>query len=214
MLYGFPSMATVPPLPNSDLSQALLGDYEALHAAVHQGNALAADFRQHDTGHSNELAVLQQVFEKAQRELGQLHRSIAELRQERHQLANQAMRAMALERKLAEVTAERDRLRAEGQAMRDGLIASSADAARRKRETDAQIARMALELDALRQRGLAPAPTAIPDSDIRAALAQISATLERLTSQLAEDRRDSRTDMPPGRARATSEPGIDIEFES
>jgi DNA repair exonuclease SbcCD ATPase subunit len=205
-------MATVPPLPNPELSQTLLGDYEALDADVHQANALAADFRQHSAGKSNELAVLQQVFEKAQRDLVQLHRSIAELRQERHQLANEAMRAMALDRKLAEVTAERDRLRAEGQAMRDGLIASSADSAKRKRETDAQIARMALELDTLRQRGLAPVPA--PDADIRAALGQISVTLERLSTQLAADHGTPRCAPPPSRVKSATDPEIAIEFEA
>jgi DNA repair exonuclease SbcCD ATPase subunit len=207
-------MATVPPMPNPELSQALAGDYESLHAAVHEGNALAADFREHAPGQSNELAVLQQVFEKAQRDLVQLHRSIAELRQERHRLANEAMRAMALERKLAEVTTERDRLRAEGQAMRDGLIASSTESAKRKRETDAQMARMAQELETLRHRGLAPAPPAGADADIRAALAQISATLERLTTQLAEDRGTPRPAPLPSRVRSTPEPEIAIEFES
>jgi DNA repair exonuclease SbcCD ATPase subunit len=207
-------MATVPPLPNPELSHALVGDYESLHAAVHQGNALAADFREHSAGPANELAVLQQVFEKAQRDLVQLHRSIAELRQERHRLANEAMRAMALERKLAEVTTERDRLRAEGQAMRDGLIASSTDSAKRKRETDAQIARMAQELDTLRQRGLAPAPAVAADSEVRAALSQISATLERLTAQLAEDRGTPHPAPRPARGRAAAEPEIAIEFES
>jgi DNA repair exonuclease SbcCD ATPase subunit len=196
--------------PNSELSQALLGDFEALHTVVHQGNALAADFRQHDAGKSSELAVLQKVFEKAQQDLLQLHHSIAELRQERHRLANEAMRAMALERKLAEVTTERDRLRAEGQAMRDGLIASGQESAKRKREADAQIARMALELDTLRQRGLAPSP----DADIRAALAQISATLERLTDQMSGDRRIPSAVPAPTRTRAAAEPTIDIEFES
>jgi len=207
-------MATVPPQPHSDPSHTLLGDYEALHAAVPQGDALTMDFRQHGAGRSDELAVLQQVFANAQHDLVQLHRNIAELRQERHQLANQAMRAMALDRKLAEVTAERDRLRAEGQAMRDGLMASAAEAAKRKRETDAQIARMALELDTLRQRGLTPVAAALPDSDMRAALAQISATLERLTTQFAEDRRSSGAGMPPGRGQAAAGPGIDIEFET
>jgi hypothetical protein len=130
------------------------------------------------------------------------------------------MRAMAQERKLAEVTAERDRLRAEGNAMRDGLMASAEESSKRRRETDAQVARMALELDSLRQRGLAAAPTpaASGDSDIRAALAQISATLERLTTQLASDRREplsrAHSAPEPVRGRSAPEPEIDIEFEA
>jgi chromosome segregation ATPase len=210
-------MATAPPLPNSELSKALLGDYEALHADVHQANALAADFRQHSAGNSNELAVLQQVFEKAQQDLTRLNESIARLRQERHKLANEAMRAMALDRKLAEVTLERDRLRAEGNAMRSGLIASGEESARRKRENDAQIARMALELDALRQR--APAAAAAPapaggDPEIRAALAQISTKLDGLTRQLAGDPHPARPAGSAARASREPEPTIDIEFEA
>lgn len=217
-------MATATPLPNPALSRALLGDYEALHAHVHQANALAADFQQTGAGKSNELAVLQQVFERAQQDLSKLHASIARLRQERHQLANEAMRAMALERKLAEVTLERDRLRAEGNAMRDGLIASSEATAKRKRETDAQIARMTMELESLRQRGLGPERTSSVggDADVAAALAQISATLERLTDHLLPgdrppsriDRAD-RTERPaPMSAQREPEPTIDIQFDA
>lgn len=217
-------MATASPLPNPALSRALIGDYEALHAHVHQANALAADFQQTGAGKSNELAVLQQVFERAQDDLTKLHASIARLRQERHQLANEAMRAMALDRKLAEVTFERDRLRAEGNAMRDGLIASSEATSKRKRETDAQIARMTMELESLRQRGLGPerADTASGDADVRAALGQIAATLERLTDHLLPgDRppsrieRAERAERPaPMGAQREREPTIDIQFES
>lgn len=207
-------MAAMPPMPGSDLSRALIADYEALHANVQQAGALTADFQQHRAGTSNELAELQLLFEKAQEDLGRLNHSIAQLRRERHQLANEAMRAMALERKLAEVTTERDRLRAEGAAMREGLMASGEESAKRKRETDAQVARMALEMDALRQRGQPPSRTTATcqGADMHAALAQISATLERLTTQFAEDRRarpapGARVD--PGEAAA-----IDIDFES
>ncbi len=213
-------MASVPPLPNPALSRALLGDYEALHAHVHQANALAADFQETGAGKSNELAVLQQVFARAQEDLTKLNASIARLRQERHQLANEAMRAMALDRKLSEVTLERDRLRAEGNAMREGLIASSEATAKRKRETDAQIARMTMELDALRQRGLATESrtNAAEASDVRAALAQISTILERLTDHLLpsahQPPRSDRPERPISTVAREPEPAIDIQFEA
>jgi len=206
-------MATEPPVPDRDLSAALFEEYAALHESVHRGNALAADFRQHLPGKAHELAVLQQVFGKAQEDLARLLASITRLREERHYLANEAMRAMALERRLNEMTLERDRLRAEGRAMREGLIASAGENARRKKETDAQIARMALELGALRQRGLGTAPPqpASAGDDIRATLSHLAATVERLAARLEAEPRPSRS----GPAPQTSTPKpIDIEFES
>jgi septal ring factor EnvC (AmiA/AmiB activator) len=175
--------------------------------------AAATDFLPHGSGKSDDLAALKQALDRVRQDLGHKQVIIAELRQERHRLANQAMRAMALERKLAEVTNERDRLRAEGEAMRKGLIASGEDVARRKRESDAQIARMALELNALREQNHPPASIASGDSDIRAALAQISATLERLTTQLVTEPSRSAPARQIGRPGAANDPAIDISFE-
>ena len=200
-------------LPDPSLSVALRSDYEALYNDVHQANALAADFQRQEAGKSNEIAVLKKVFENAQADLARLCASIADLRQERHALANEAMRAMALERRLSDVAGERDRFRAEVEAMRKGLAGTAEEMARRKRESDAQIARMAVELDALRQRGAAPRASG-EDSDVRAALTQISATLERLTDLVEKEGPRPAVARAPVRSSAAAEEVIDIAFEA
>lgn len=198
---------------NPSLSVALRHDYEALYNDVHQANALASDFQKHEAGKTNEIAVLKKVFENAQADLARLCTSIAELRQERHQLANEAMLAMALARKVGDLTSERDRLRGEADAMRRALAGSQEEMAKQKLASDTQITRMAREMDALRHRQ--PTATAAADPDIYAALTQISATLERLTSIVEKQPpapAPARMPVPP-RPSATSEDTINIQFD-
>ncbi len=190
---------------NPSLSVALRHDYEALYNDVHQANALASDFQKHEAGKTNEIAVLQKVFENAQADLARLCTSIAELRQERHQLANEAMLAMALERKVGDLTSERDRLRAEADAMRRALASSQEEMARQKLASDTQITRMAKDMDALRHGP--PTATATADPDIHAALTQISATLTRLTAIVEKQ-------PAPPRPSAPAEGTIDIQFDA
>src|SRR4051812_17316931 len=97
---------TVPEMVNPKLSANLRADYDALRNDVQQANELAADFQKKLAGKSNEFAILKQVFEKACEDLGRLQAGISELREERHRLANEAMRATALQMKLTKVTDE------------------------------------------------------------------------------------------------------------
>ena len=198
---------------NPSLSVALRHDYEALYNDVHQANALATDFQKHEAGKTSEIAVLKKVFENAQADLARLCASIAELRQERHQLANEAMLAMALERKVGDLTSERDRLRAEADAMRRALAGSQEEMVRQKLASDTQITRMAREMDALRHGQ--PTATASADPDIHTALTQISAALARLTA-IVEKPPDgpalARLPVPPDPS-APSEDTIDIQFD-
>jgi predicted nucleic acid-binding Zn-ribbon protein len=106
------------PLTNPNLSANLRSEYEALLNDVEQANQLAAELQRQLSGKSNEVAEFKQLFEKTQRDLIHLQGSITELRQERHRLANEAMRAVAVDRKLVQVAAERDRLRTELDSMR------------------------------------------------------------------------------------------------
>ncbi len=70
--------------------------------------------------------MLKQVFEKTAGNLARLQRTINTLREERHALANEAMRAVALEQKLAESVKERTALRAENERLREELGARQA----------------------------------------------------------------------------------------
>ena len=100
-------------LTNPNLSATLRLEYDALVNDMRRAHDLCADFQRQLAGKSNEVDALKEIFAKTQGDLFQLQDSINELREERHRLANEAMRVTALSRKLAEVTAERDGLLAE-----------------------------------------------------------------------------------------------------
>ncbi len=87
---------------------------------------MASDFQSQLAGKSTEFAMLKQVFEKTAGNLARLQRTINTLREERHALANEAMRAVALEQKLAESVKERTALRAENERLREELGARQA----------------------------------------------------------------------------------------
>jgi len=91
-----------PSFTNPNLGAKLRADCEALKNDVFQSRELAADFQRQLSGKSNEFAALKRVFDEARFHLAKLERDIQELREERHRLANQAMRAVALERMLVE----------------------------------------------------------------------------------------------------------------
>lgn len=101
------------PLTNPNLSAALRLEYDALLHDMRRAQELCAEFQRQLEGKSHEVDDFKQLFSKTQADLFQLQDSITELREERHRLANEAMRATALSRKLVEVTGERDRLLAE-----------------------------------------------------------------------------------------------------
>src|SRR3954465_14458792 len=86
------------------LGRAVSADLEALKNDVEQARELACDYQRQLAGVSNEHATLKQLFEKTRADLVQLHQGISQLREERHQLANEAMKAAALELKVARIT--------------------------------------------------------------------------------------------------------------
>src|SRR4051812_16526599 len=103
--------ATAPAGKDRGFGHAVAADLQALENDLEQARVLAAEYQRELAGKSNELATLKQLFDRTRRHLIQLQTSITELREERHRLANQAMRADALERKLEQVTVERNHLR-------------------------------------------------------------------------------------------------------
>jgi len=136
---------------NPRLSATLLSDYEALQNDVQQANELAADFQRQLAGKSNDFALLKQVFEKTREDLGHLHAGIAALREERHRLANEAMKAEAYKMKLASVTGERTRLRVDLEVIRNALAALREEMTRSLHQRDKQIADLTVENTQLKQ---------------------------------------------------------------
>ena len=103
------------------LSDALSADYAALLNDLEQARGLAGDYQSQLSDKSNDLAMLKIVLERTTTDLKNLQANILALRQERHRLANQAMNAVAFEAKLNTVTAERNQLKLENDALHKAL---------------------------------------------------------------------------------------------
>lgn len=137
--------------PKRALSAELISDFEALRNDVQQANELAFDFQRQLAGKSNDFAMLKQVFEKTREDLGRLQADITALREDRHRLANEAMKGQAYQMKLGTVTTERDRLRIDLEVIRSALAASERETAGRLLERDKQIAELTVENAVLKQ---------------------------------------------------------------
>ncbi len=181
---------------NPALTANLSAECEALRNDLDQARELASDFQSQLAGKSNEFATMKQVFEKTLQDLTQLQTSIAELRQERHQLANDAMRAVAFQHKLTGVTAERDRLQAEAEPLRQALAAKTKDAARQIETRDARIAQLVAEADnladalAAAERGSGKQPFRRQTApDAQSLLAQIATSVDQLTKIIGPGKR-------------------------
>ena len=154
-------------LVNPNLSGTLSADYAALQNDMVQAQELAADFQRQLAGKSNEHAQLKQIFEKTLADLAHLQAGIVELREERHHLANEAMRATAFQAKLARVTAERDHLLSDMEAIGQGLVKKADEMTFALRDRDRRIAELVIENVNLRQalseaRAKAPEQAAAP----------------------------------------------------
>ncbi len=167
---GTGALASAPQQPasiNPRLGATLHADYEALENDLAQATEMASDYQCQLAGKSNELAHLAQVFERTQAHLKTLEAGIEELRVERHRLANEVVRTIALERKLALVTEDNRQLRATLTALQRHHAAAAEQQALRDQRRDEQIAELALEaqtlaklLEAARRAGTAASPKA------------------------------------------------------
>lgn len=155
--------AAVPPVGQSSLGSAVAADLEALRNDVESARELALEYQCQLAGKSNEFAQLKQIFEKTQVDLTHLRKAIAELRDERHRLANEAMRATAFERRAQRLTEERDKLFQD----LDGLRREQAQGQAREAQLHEEIAALKLALAAARSRP-GPAPGFSDDEDERA----------------------------------------------
>ena len=109
-----PQSTHTPPTPGSNpatLGPAVASNVETLKADLEEARQLAASYQAEIAGKDTQLARMTELSEMTRTHLIQLQLSVTNLRDERHRLANRAMEADALERKLTMVTIERDRLK-------------------------------------------------------------------------------------------------------
>jgi len=143
--------SSAPKLVNPNLTGSLAADHAALKNDLVQAQELAADFQRQLAGKSNEHAQLKQILEKTEKDLAHFQAGIEELRAERHRLANEAMRAIAFQAKLTQVTSERDRLRIDLEVVRHALAVKGEELEGKLRDRDRRIAELVVEMVGLRQ---------------------------------------------------------------
>lgn len=166
-------------------------NYAALHNDLQKANQLAAEFQREMEGKSHETTTAKRELQKTQNELVIMQSAIAEMRRKNDRLIQQGTPA---ERKFLDVVGERDRLRVELEALRQGLAASAEEVVRQRRESDAQIARLNVAIDALKHQLAAalrapgaPRPAAhSQEPEILSALGKISDTLEQLKAAVSK----------------------------
>jgi DNA repair ATPase RecN len=181
-----PDATSAKRLVNPNLSGTLTADYVALENDLVQAQELAADFQRQLAGKSNEHAQLKQIFEKTQADLAHLQEGIVELRAERHRLANEAMRATALQAKLAKVTAERDHLRSDMEVVRQALARKADEMTFELRDRDRHIAELVVEMVSLKQ-ALKEAKGELPPSPAKAGPTRMAAVQPKLELDGDED---------------------------
>lgn len=173
--------------PKTQLGANLCADYEALKNDLDQAKDLASDFQRQLAGKSNEVAHFKVLLERAQADFIRLEGHIEELRRERHRLANEVMRATALEMKINQKNQEIDRLREQVDTLREAggkrveeLLLVSEDQQR-------EIQRLRSIVEVLRKReGIPPILAATERPEMREEIADLQATVKRLQAQLAQ----------------------------
>lgn len=141
---------SAPPPPSLPLTVALVAAGDAVQQELREAHQLAADLDAALAGKSKEALHLKFVLDRTKAHFGHLQDSVAALRQERHQLANDSMKAQGLEMMLGRVTGERDRLKAE-LAAREKLAAETSPAGLDLKQRDRTIAELTFANVKLRQ---------------------------------------------------------------
>lgn len=189
---------------SATLGPKVAADYEALRNDLEQAQAIASDFQRQAAGKSNELAEMRILLERTTSDLTKLQASIAQLRQERHDLANRVMAAAALELKLKRSEAECERLRKEADAFRGAVSVAANDGKAEIRRLELENTRLLTQIESLKLHGRALAGTTAPavDQTAQVMLAKILATVEGL--------RDTVEHLPRGGSSAF----LDVAFDS
>lgn len=133
------------------LTTALVAAGDAVHNELRKANELAAGLDAQLVGRSKEVLHLKFVLERTKAHFGHLQDSVAALRKERHQLANDVMRAEGLGMMLAKVTTERDRLKTDLSDALQSCAIQNAQAATIVEKRDQAIAALTFDIVKLRQ---------------------------------------------------------------
>jgi hypothetical protein len=143
-----PAQEAAPPAASASPSLgSIVGENcDAVQDDVQQARQVAADLEKQLAGKSREMLHLKYLFDRTKDHLNHLQDNITQLRKERHKLANDAMRAPGLEMMLARVTAERDRLKSELEAVLRGLATENHGKELRFDKRDKMIAELTLDL--------------------------------------------------------------------
>ena len=168
------------------LGTSVSADLEALKNDVEQARELACEYQRQLAGKSNDHALLKSLFEKTRDDLVHLHKGIAQLREERHRFANDAMRATALEMKLERMTRERDQLQSEVLALRNV----------RASEADERVIQLTREVERLRRELRPPAPMPEPVQ----ATPKVNRTAETIALTFSDDCADETVTIVPTEA--------------
>jgi chromosome segregation ATPase len=190
----------------ANLTTTLRADYTALQNDLEQAQEMAADFQRQLAGKSNEVAHFKSVLEKTQEDLARMESHVAELRKERHRLANEVMVATASKELFENLRAERDQFRREAEALRTALTSSGAEYQEQIKLQELEITRLRLALEAARG---GPQSAGEVAAGVRDRITELSATVERLETMIRQPARKS--SQAEG---AASDEFIDISFES
>jgi chromosome segregation ATPase len=118
------------PVINPNLSAEIRAECGAIQKDLQEAESLAATFEERMAAKSKEILHLKRLVEQTRAHLSRLQEGITAMRQERHKLANEVMRAAGLELQLKKMTAERDQIAAERDRARvelDGVLQALAD---------------------------------------------------------------------------------------
>jgi predicted RNase H-like nuclease (RuvC/YqgF family) len=114
-----PSPSAPSPTNGSPLGGQLAAECEAVKNDLEQARELASTFQAQLAEKANEAGQLKALLEQTQSKANRLDQHVQQLRRERHQLSNEAMRCDALQRKFQIAEAELQRLRAMRDLLRD-----------------------------------------------------------------------------------------------
>jgi chromosome segregation ATPase len=191
----------------TNLTTTLRADYDALQNDLEQAQEMAADFQRQLAGKSNEVAHFKSVLEKTQEDLNRMESHVAELRRERHRLANEVMVATGSKELLENARAERDQFRREAEALRTALTSSGAEYQEQIKLQEMEITRLRSALESARG---GPQTAGQVAAGVRDRITELSATVERLESKIRQPApKSGQTEGP-----ASDDEFIDISFES
>lgn len=201
------SQNTLPerPAAKTALGASLCADYEALRNDLDQAKDLAADFQRQLAGKSNELAHFKSLLQRTQEDFNRLEGHIEELRRERHRLANEAMRATALDAKVHRREEEIERLKEQIETLRTASSQRVEELLVVSEEQQREIQRLRSIVEVLRRReGGSANGSADDDRATQRQMADLQSQLKRLQAQVQQ--------AAPGKPRREDEESLERDM--